>query len=205
MHVIDLNVCLYAINEESVYHKEAKAQLERLLNGQEVVAFAWVVLLGFMRITTNPRIMPDPLQPEQAASIIDEWLELPVVEILQPGREHWILLKEMIEESGTAANLTTDAHLAALVIPFQSDQAAIATKKDLLYDFLGAGKRIAVFGDSTPDWIDAQWEDRPVNKYWRVETPDQPPISHTNYSHPAALDPEVPRRVARAVAEAVER
>jgi len=116
MHVIDLNVCLYAINEESVYHKEAKARLERLLNGEEVVAFAWVVLLGFMRITTNPRIMPDPLQPQQAASIIDEWLALPVVEILQPGREHRILLKELIEESGTAGNLTTDAHLAALAI-----------------------------------------------------------------------------------------
>jgi len=74
--------------------------------------------------------------------------------------------------------------LSALVIPFQSDQATIAAKKDLLYDFLAAGKKIAVFGDTTPEWIDAQWEDRPVNNYWWVETPDQPPISHTDYSHP---------------------
>ena len=72
----------------------------------------------------------------------------------------------------------------ALVIPFQSHQAALAEHKDTLYRFLAAGKKIAVFGDSTPLWMDAQWEDRPVNNYWWVESPDRPPVSETDYSHP---------------------
>ena len=72
----------------------------------------------------------------------------------------------------------------ALVIPFQSHQAAIATHKDLLYQFLSNGKKIAVFGDSTPLWLNAQWQDRPVNNYWWVENPDKPPIAHTDSSHP---------------------
>ena len=78
----------------------------------------------------------------------------------------------------------TIAGLQALVIPFQSNQRALAEKQDVLYRFLGEGKKIAVFGDSQPEWLDALWEDRPVNNYWWVEDPSNPPISHTDYAHP---------------------
>ena len=75
-------------------------------------------------------------------------------------------------------------HLKALVIPFQSNQEALVRQKDALYRFLSDGKKIAVFGDSLPLWLDAQWEDRPVNNYWWVKDPNKPPISETNYEHP---------------------
>ncbi len=74
--------------------------------------------------------------------------------------------------------------LKALVIPFQSNQEALVRRQDALYRFLSDGKKVAVFGDSLPLWIDAQWEDRPVNNYWWVENPNNPPISETNYEHP---------------------
>lgn len=74
--------------------------------------------------------------------------------------------------------------LKGLVIPFQSNQRAISEHKSLIYDFLQAGGRVFVEGDSTADWLDASWEDRPVNNFWWVKAPDQPPVSHTNYDHP---------------------
>jgi toxin-antitoxin system PIN domain toxin len=116
VYVIDLNVCLYAVNSDSAHHAGAKAFLEEVLNGEEPVALPWVVVLGFLRVATNPRILPAPLEPEDAIALVDGWLQLPVVELLQPGREHWPLLKALLAETGTAANLTTDAHLAALAI-----------------------------------------------------------------------------------------
>jgi|GEM_PF-608230 len=76
----------------------------------------------------------------------------------------------------------------AIVIPFQSHQSAIATHKALLYSFLSSGKKVAVFGDSTPLWLDAQWEDRPVNNYWWIKDPSNPPIAHTDSSHPVFRD-----------------
>jgi len=81
--------------------------------------------------------------------------------------------------------------LDALVIPFQSHQASLALHKDALYRFLGTDRKIAVFGDSTPLWIDARWEDRPVNNYWWVADPTKPPITQTDCSHPvfAPLEP----------------
>ncbi len=72
----------------------------------------------------------------------------------------------------------------ALVIPFQSHHKAIAGKRQLIYDFLATGKKVFVEGDSSADWLEAQWEDRPVNNYWWVKDPENPPVSDTDYSHP---------------------
>ena len=74
--------------------------------------------------------------------------------------------------------------LEALVIPFQSNQTILGQKKALLHDFLAQGKKIVVFGDSQPTWIDALWEDRPVDNYWWVKDPTKPPVSNTDFSHP---------------------
>ena len=81
----------------------------------------------------------------------------------------------------TAADLDG---LQALVIPFQSNHTAIAARKELIFDFLARGGKVFVEGDSSVDWLDARWEDRPVNNYWWVKDPDRPPISHTRFDHP---------------------
>ena len=44
----------------------------------------------------------------------------PLVTTIHPGDEHWSILREIIESSGTAGNLTTDAHLAALAIEYNA-------------------------------------------------------------------------------------
>ncbi len=74
--------------------------------------------------------------------------------------------------------------LEALVIPFQSNHKVLAARQGLVYQFLKAGKKVFLEGDSTADWLDAQWEDRPVNNFWWVKEPDKPPVSVTDYSHP---------------------
>ena len=76
------------------------------------------------------------------------------------------------------------AAVDALAIPFQSNHKAIALHKDLIYDFLAKGKKVFVEGDSSATWLDASWEDRPVNNYWWVKDPNNPPVSETNYEHP---------------------
>jgi len=74
--------------------------------------------------------------------------------------------------------------LDALAIPFQSNQAVLTEKQDLIYDFLRAGKKVFLEGDSSTTWLAAQWEDRPVNNYWWVTDPTNPPVAETNYAHP---------------------
>ena len=74
--------------------------------------------------------------------------------------------------------------LDALAIPFQSNQAVLAQKQGIIYDFLRAGQKVFLEGDSSTTWLDAQWEDRPVNNYWWVTDPANPPVANTNHAHP---------------------
>jgi toxin-antitoxin system PIN domain toxin len=116
LKLIDLNLLIYAVNRDGVHHSRAKSWLEATLSGDEPVALAWVVLLGFLRLSTSARVLPNPLAPEQALEVIGGWLTQPCVQVLAPGVDHWRLFRALLQETGTAGNLTTDAHLAALAI-----------------------------------------------------------------------------------------
>jgi len=114
--VVDVNVLIYAIDEDSSRHEEAKAWLEKLLSGKEVIGLAWIVVLGFLRLTTRTGIAPNPLSIEEALEVVREWLDHPAVSILQPGPQHAHILRTLLLKTGAGGNLTTDAHLAALAI-----------------------------------------------------------------------------------------
>ena len=116
MKLLDLNVLLYAVNRDSPQHKRAKAWLEKLFAGDETIGLPWVVILGFLRITTSRRIFPEPLNIAGATAVVDDWIDHPLVVSVYPGAEHWSILRSLLAESGAAGNLTTDAHLAALAI-----------------------------------------------------------------------------------------
>lgn len=116
MKVLDLNLLLHAVNRDSPHHDRANPWLERTLTSDEPVALPWVVVLGFLRLVTSARVYPQPLTPDQALAVVDGWLARPAVVRLAPGDEHWRILRDLLVESGTAGNLTTDAHLAALAI-----------------------------------------------------------------------------------------
>lgn len=116
MILVDANLLIYAINENAPFHREAKAWWEAALSGNKVVGIPWVVSLAFLRITTNPRIFPTPLSPEQAIAYIDGWLEHPVTKLISPGEQHWYILRNLLLNAGMAGNLTTDGHIAALAL-----------------------------------------------------------------------------------------
>jgi toxin-antitoxin system PIN domain toxin len=97
-------------------HERASAWLEEVLSGTEEVGFAWVVLLGFTRISTNPRIYEEPLASTEAFDVVDDWLAQPVASVIEPTSRHAAVLRELLEPLGTGGNLVGDAHLAALAI-----------------------------------------------------------------------------------------
>lgn len=116
MKLVDLNVLLYAVNKDAVHHAAAREFWEQALRGEEPVGLAWNVLLGFLRLSTNPDVFPRPLDERTAIGKIDAWLSHPNTRLLREKDEHWDVLRQLIEEAGTAGNLTSDAHLAALAI-----------------------------------------------------------------------------------------
>lgn len=116
MRIPDTNVLLSARDVDAPAHERARNWIEGVLAGNESVGFAWVVLLGFLRVATNPRVYETPLRPSVALDQVDEWLAGAVATVVHPGVEHRAILRTLIGTSGTAGNLTTDAHIAALAI-----------------------------------------------------------------------------------------
>ena len=97
-------------------HEPARAWVEERLSGSETFAFTWVVLLAFIRLTTSPRVFQSPLSTSEALDLVDSWLAQPCVTVVHPTSRHAPVLRDLLEPLGTAGNLTTDAHLAALAI-----------------------------------------------------------------------------------------
>jgi uncharacterized protein len=127
MLLLDANLLVYAVNRNAPHHRTARAWLERTLSGDEAVAVSWTVLLAFLRLTTHPRILDRPLTVNEAIAAVDDWLAAPLVRILEPTPEHWVVFKRLLADAGTGGNLTTDAHLAALAIEHGSELCSTDT------------------------------------------------------------------------------
>jgi toxin-antitoxin system PIN domain toxin len=116
VRLTDVNLLLYAIDESSPRHEPARTWLVDRLSGAETFAFAWAVLLAFVRLSTQPRVFEYPLTLDEAFAHVDSWLAQPCATIVHPTDRHPVLLRELLAPLGTAGNLTGDAHLAALAI-----------------------------------------------------------------------------------------
>lgn len=116
MKLTDVNLLLYALDATAPRHRAARRWLEEQLSGTETFAFTSVVLLAFIRLATNPRVFERPLEPTEAFDIVEGWLAQPCATVVHPTDRHPAVLRELLEPPGTAGNLTTDAHLAALAI-----------------------------------------------------------------------------------------
>ena len=116
MLLLDANVLLHAVNERAREHAAAGEWLLRALAGTEAVAFAWTVVLAFLRLSTHPAVFPRPLTAGQAADAVEAWLGAPPAVAVEPTRQHLALVRGLLERAGTAGNLVGDAHLAALAL-----------------------------------------------------------------------------------------
>lgn len=123
MIVPDVNVLLHAYNAGSQRHQAIKVWWESALSGKRPVGLAWPALLGFIRIATNPRIVAKPLPVDRVIAIVRSWIAAPCTELIWPGSNHTDILFGLLEAAGTAGNLTTDAHIAALAIEYEADVA----------------------------------------------------------------------------------
>ena len=116
MIITDVNVLVYAYRAEAVDHESYGRWLETVANGDEAFALSEVVLSGFVRVVTHPRIFRPPSPINHALDFAEDLLEQPNCVMIRPGPRHWDLFARLCRESGAHGNLVPDAYLAALAI-----------------------------------------------------------------------------------------
>lgn len=72
--LIDANILLYAKFSGFPQHAAAHAWLDARLNSPEPVGIPWLSLAAFVRISTNRRVMGDPLSAADAVSQLRQWI-----------------------------------------------------------------------------------------------------------------------------------
>lgn len=116
MIVIDANLLIYAYHSGTPAHAPARAWLEKTFSGPDPVRLAWSTIHAFLRITTHPAVFSRPFSIDEVASVVDEWLHLPNLGILEPAEQYWAILRSLLGTGQIRGDLVMDAHLAALTI-----------------------------------------------------------------------------------------
>lgn len=114
--LVDANILLLAVDEQSRLHGRAAAWLTEQLNGPRRVGLPWLVLGAFLRISTHPRASDHPLAPEQAWQQVADWVACDQTWIPHETERHATVLESLMKAHQPRGNLVTDAQLAALAI-----------------------------------------------------------------------------------------
>ena len=124
----DVNVLVYAHRADSSEHAAYRRWLEDVINGEQAYGLADIVLRGFLRIATHPRVFDPPSSMSAALSFADQIRNQPNCVPVVPGPRHWIIFVRLCETAGAKGNLVPDAYLAALAI--ESGSEWITTDRD---------------------------------------------------------------------------
>ena len=109
MKLPDTNLLIHAANPLSPDHPIARHALDEAVREPAGIGLAWLPLVGFLRVSTMARVMPNPLSVADALADVQGWLGHPNARLLQPGARHIDILARLLLECGTAGNLTNDA------------------------------------------------------------------------------------------------
>jgi len=114
--LLEANLLIYAYDSVAKEHRNARSWLERSFSGSEKIGLSWITILAFLRIATSRRYESSPMSTDEAASVVDGWLELANVFLISPTERHWRVLSDLLPKSQARGPLIMDAHLAALAI-----------------------------------------------------------------------------------------
>jgi toxin-antitoxin system PIN domain toxin len=117
----DVNVLVYAYREDAPRHRRYREWLEDVLDGREAYGMSDLVLAGFMRVVTHPRVFSPPSPMRHALGFVDVLRGHPNCVPITPGLRHWTIFVDLCRDGGIKGNLVPDAYLAALAIESGSE------------------------------------------------------------------------------------
>lgn len=117
----DVNILVNAFREDGVDHVRHRAFLDDLINGDEPFGMVSIVLSGFLRTVTHPRVFPMPTPLDAALEFTEKLTSSQACLMVNPGPRHWDIFVSLCRAADARGNLVPDAYLAALAIESGSE------------------------------------------------------------------------------------
>jgi hypothetical protein len=118
MKLPDVNILVTAHREDAGQHAAIKSWLEARLNEPPGIALSDLVLSGFVRVATHPKVFKTPTPLVQALEFVENLRSRPAVTIVRPGSSHWRLFVDLCRKADARGNLVPDAYHAALALEY---------------------------------------------------------------------------------------
>ena len=121
MILLDVNVLVDAFREDAPRHATVRPWLESTIRSEGAFAVSDLVLSGFLRVVTHPRVFDPPTPLAAALEFADALRAQPNCVTIAPGNRHWGIFRRLCLEADVRGNLVPDAYLAALTIESGSE------------------------------------------------------------------------------------
>jgi len=122
--LIDTNILIYAINEDSPKHKVAKKFLSE---SKVILVVSHQVIFEAIRVLTHPKFSM-PMESPSAVKSISAIAE--ACQIITPNQKTYYLTLELIKQFSLGGNRIFDAYLAATAITNEIYEIATDNTKD---------------------------------------------------------------------------
>lgn len=116
MIFFDVNLLVYAHREDTVNHILYKNWLLEQINSLKPFAVSHLVLSGFLRIVTHPKVFAVPTPLDIALAFAQSLYGMQNAVLVETGGRHWQIFTDLCKSSDARGNLVPDAYLAALAI-----------------------------------------------------------------------------------------
>jgi toxin-antitoxin system PIN domain toxin len=114
--LVDVNVLVYAHREDAVDHTRYAEWLDEQRRAPAAFGVSDLVLSGFVRVVTHPRVFDPPTSTAVAFEFADAIRTQPNATAVSPGARHWEVFHALCRDAGAKGNLVPDAYFAALAI-----------------------------------------------------------------------------------------
>lgn len=121
MILVDVNILVYGFRADAPDHAKYRNWWQRQVGSQQPFGLADLVLSGFLRVVTHPRVFVPPSPLEDALRFVETLKRLPNYVEIRPGPRHWDLFVSLCRSANARGNLVPDAFLAALAIESGSE------------------------------------------------------------------------------------
>ncbi|MFA5787023.1 MAG: type II toxin-antitoxin system VapC family toxin [Actinomycetota bacterium] len=124
----DVNILVYSYRRDAPDHGLYHRWMEDTINSEAAYGISDLVLSGFLRVVTHPRVFTPPSPLRHALGFVEALRGQPNAVSVAPGPRHWAIFTDLCRRAGAKGNLVPDAYLAALAI--ESGSEWITTDRD---------------------------------------------------------------------------